>query len=82
MASLRRTEYFGNKCSRNLSSPNSKPLEYSYLFLSFILGNFNMLGVAEGSVEESLGKISTLRLNVHSESENWAILSEVSLISF
>lgn len=36
------------------------------------------MGVARGTVDKSLGKIAALRLTVHSESENWAILSEVS----
>lgn len=36
------------------------------------------MGVAEGKIGSSFGKIEGLRLSVHSESENWAILSEVS----
>ncbi|XP_044731713.1 alpha-1,3-mannosyl-glycoprotein 4-beta-N-acetylglucosaminyltransferase A [Chrysoperla carnea] len=44
-----------------------------------VVGSFDLLGVAEGSVDESLGRISILRLNVHSESENWAILSEIQI---
>lgn len=34
-------------------------------------------GVAEGEVEEALQPISALRLVVHSNSDVWAVLSEV-----
>lgn len=44
-----------------------------------IIGKFNTLGIASGSVDRNLGKVSAMRLTVHSESENWAILSEVSI---
>ena len=40
-------------------------------------GGFNELGVAEGVVKEDVGKIKTLMLVIHIDSENWAILSEV-----
>lgn len=42
-------------------------------------GKFDALGVAEGTVDRKLGKVSMLRLTIHSESENWAILSEVKI---
>jgi hypothetical protein len=42
-----------------------------------IIGSFNMFGVAEGVVDSRVGKLRELRLHVHSESENWVILSEV-----
>lgn len=35
------------------------------------------MGIATGNPDESIGKILALRLHVHSESDNWAILSEV-----
>lgn len=41
-------------------------------------GQFNNMGIAEGSVDPKIGPIKVLRLNIHSESDNWAILSEVS----
>jgi hypothetical protein len=44
-----------------------------------LLGKFDAMGVAEGGVDPQLGRIKVLRLNVHSESDNWAILSEVSV---
>jgi len=44
------------------------------------IGKFDVLGVAEGTVDRGLGKVSVLRLTIHSESENWAILSEVKKI--
>ncbi|CAD6220867.1 GSCOCG00011594001-RA-CDS [Cotesia congregata] len=43
------------------------------------IGEFDIDGVAQGSVSKQLGKIQELRLTVHSESGNWAILSEVSI---
>ncbi|XP_067003248.1 alpha-1,3-mannosyl-glycoprotein 4-beta-N-acetylglucosaminyltransferase B isoform X2 [Anabrus simplex] len=42
-----------------------------------VVGQFNSMGIAEGSVDPKLGPVRVLRLNVHSESDNWAILSEV-----
>lgn len=38
------------------------------------------MGVAEGTIDEIFGEIKTLRLSVHVESDNWAILSEVSVL--
>lgn len=43
-----------------------------------IVGSFNGFGLAEGPVDSRIGKLRELRLHVHSESENWVILSEVS----
>lgn len=45
-----------------------------------IIGKFDVLGVAEGTVDRRLGKVSVLRLTIHSESENWAILSEIHIV--
>jgi alpha-1,3-mannosylglycoprotein beta-1,4-N-acetylglucosaminyltransferase A/B len=42
-----------------------------------IIGSFNAFGMAEGSVDNRIGKLRELRLHVHTESENWVILSEV-----
>ena len=42
-------------------------------------GKFDAMGVAEGTVDPQFGPIKVLRLNVHSDSDNWAILSEVSV---
>jgi hypothetical protein len=42
-------------------------------------GKFDAMGVAEGAVDPQLGRVKVMRLNVHSESDNWAILSEVSM---
>lgn len=44
-----------------------------------IIGNFNSFGLAEGTVDPKIGKVKEIRLHVHSDSENWAILSEVSI---
>ncbi|KAJ6602312.1 Alpha-1,3-mannosyl-glycoprotein 4-beta-N-acetylglucosaminyltransferase B, partial [Pseudolycoriella hygida] len=44
-----------------------------------IIGNFNALGIAEGGVEPQIGAVKEIRLHVHSDSENWAILSEIML---
>lgn len=42
-----------------------------------IVGSFDSLGVAEGVLDTRLGRVREVRLHVHSDSENWAILSEV-----
>lgn len=44
-----------------------------------IIGSFNAMGLAEGVVDSRVGKLRELRLHVHSDSENWVILSEVRL---
>ena len=43
------------------------------------LGKFDVVGIANGAIEEAVGAVSALRLHVHSDSENWAILSEVCI---
>lgn len=43
-------------------------------------GEFDDMGIAEGYVDEGLGAVKSLRLNVHVESDNWAILSEVCIV--
>lgn len=48
------------------------------VLIPVFLGKFDGTGVAKGSVDPILGKLQSLRLHVHSDSENWAILSEVS----
>lgn len=59
----------------------TKLIEDSKIFiLRFKSGKFDTLGIAQGTVDKKLGKISILRLTVRSESENWAILSEVIFI--
>lgn len=42
-----------------------------------IVGAFNEFGIAEGIIEAKIGKIKEIRLHAHTDSENWAILSEV-----
>ncbi|XP_064104002.1 LOW QUALITY PROTEIN: alpha-1,3-mannosyl-glycoprotein 4-beta-N-acetylglucosaminyltransferase A-like [Macrobrachium nipponense] len=44
-----------------------------------VIGDFDDMGVAEGKISESFGEIKTLRLSIHVESENWAILSEIHI---
>lgn len=44
-----------------------------------VVGEFDDMGMAEGNVEEGLGVVKSLRLNVHEESDNWAILSEIHI---
>lgn len=41
-----------------------------------VVGEFDSNGLAEGQVR--LGLVKALRLRVHSDSDNWVILSEVS----
>lgn len=43
-----------------------------------IVGSFNEFGIAEGIIEAKIGKIKEIRLHIHTDSENWAILSEVN----
>uniref|UniRef100_A0A1B6KAN6 Alpha-1,3-mannosyl-glycoprotein 4-beta-N-acetylglucosaminyltransferase B n=2 Tax=Cicadellinae TaxID=33370 RepID=A0A1B6KAN6_9HEMI len=45
-----------------------------------IVGKFDSLGLAEGAVPRVLGIIRQMRLTVHSETDNWAILSEISIL--
>lgn len=52
-----------------------KVTEDSYI----IVGDFDDMGVAEGTIDETFGEIKTLRLSVHVESDNWAILSEIHI---
>lgn len=61
-----------------LNRNNNNVTEDGYI----IVGKFDALGIALGTVDKSLGKVTVLRLTVHSESENWAILSEVSFLGF
>lgn len=49
-------------------------------FCFIVIGKFDNVGIATANLDENIGRISTLRLHVHSESDNWAILSEVSKI--
>lgn len=42
------------------------------------LSSFNLFGIAEGTVDKKFGMIKEMRLRVHSDSENWIILSEVT----
>ncbi|CAD7076635.1 unnamed protein product [Hermetia illucens] len=44
-----------------------------------IIGSFNEFGIAEGVVDPKIGTIKEIRLHVHSDSENWAILSEIHI---
>lgn len=59
-------------------------LSFLFIHLFFMLiiltstGDFDDMGVAEGVINGELGEIKTLRLHVHIDSDNWAILSEVS----
>ncbi|KAJ1524799.1 hypothetical protein ONE63_009671 [Megalurothrips usitatus] len=42
-----------------------------------VVGQFDSMGVSEGTVDFTLGPIAVMRLLIHSESDNWAILSEI-----
>lgn len=48
------------------------------LWFFFYLGAFEN-GIAEGSINRSIGRIQAIRLSVSSDSPVWAILSEVSM---
>lgn len=43
-----------------------------------IVGSFDQLGVAEGSINAQIGQVNELRIRVQSDAENWVILNEVS----
>lgn len=68
--------------------PASLP-ENSYIWTAYnstadgflIVGNFNEFGIAEGTIESKIGKVKEIRLHVHTDSENWAILSEVNIVN-
>ncbi|XP_019768062.2 alpha-1,3-mannosyl-glycoprotein 4-beta-N-acetylglucosaminyltransferase B [Dendroctonus ponderosae] len=60
---------------RWLSPPSSNLTSDGFV----IVGKFDSAGIARGSVDDALGRIQALRLNVHSDSENWAILSEIHI---
>lgn len=47
---------------------------------TFPTGEFDDMGIAEGNVDEGIGTVKSMRLSVHVESDNWAILSEVCCI--
>nr|XP_014100548.1 alpha-1,3-mannosyl-glycoprotein 4-beta-N-acetylglucosaminyltransferase A isoform X1 [Bactrocera oleae] len=42
-----------------------------------IVGAFDGFGVAEGAIDARIGAIKEIRLHVHGDSENWALLSEI-----
>ncbi|KAK9727742.1 hypothetical protein QE152_g19042 [Popillia japonica] len=44
-----------------------------------VIGKFDNSGIAAANVDENLGRVVTLRLHVHSDSDNWAILSEIHI---
>ncbi|BET00575.1 N-Acetylglucosaminyltransferase-IV (GnT-IV) conserved region [Nesidiocoris tenuis] len=59
-------------------SPTANYESFNYTSDGFvIIGKFDNMGLADGPVDRKLGPIKELRLVVHSESDNWAILSEI-----
>ncbi|KOX78301.1 Alpha-1,3-mannosyl-glycoprotein 4-beta-N-acetylglucosaminyltransferase B [Melipona quadrifasciata] len=64
------------KMSASMNRNNNDITEDGYI----IIGKFDALGIAQGTVDPKLGKVLILRLTVHSESENWAILSEIHIV--
>lgn len=62
------------------SLPENSPIWSTYNSTAdgfLIIGNFDAFGLAEGTIEPNIGNIKEIRLHVHSDSENWSILSEV-----
>jgi len=47
---------------------------------NFVSGQFDSNGVSEGEVPSAVGVVEEMRIVVHSESDKWAILSEVNYI--
>jgi hypothetical protein len=67
------------------SSLSVRPLNiqdflWNYKKLSDFTGKFDTVGIAEGFINPKLFPIKELRLNIHSESDNWVILNEVRVI--
>ncbi|KAI9581475.1 alpha-1,3-mannosyl-glycoprotein 4-beta-N-acetylglucosaminyltransferase A [Glossina fuscipes] len=44
-----------------------------------IIGGFDAIGLAEGFIDPKIGAIKEIRLHIHGDSENWALLSEIHL---
>lgn len=44
-----------------------------------VIGYFDAMGLAEGVIDSRVGKLREMRLRVHTDSQNWVILSEVGL---
>lgn len=63
---------------------NSKSIDRNRIDVTedgyIIIGKFDNLGIAQGTVDKKYGKIAVMRLSVHSESDNWAILSEIHIV--
>ncbi|XP_014242781.1 alpha-1,3-mannosyl-glycoprotein 4-beta-N-acetylglucosaminyltransferase B [Cimex lectularius] len=61
-----------------LASPTVNYDTYNLTTDGFIvIGKFDNMGLAEGKMDPRLGPLKEIRLTVHSESVNWAILSEI-----
>ncbi|XP_053595650.1 alpha-1,3-mannosyl-glycoprotein 4-beta-N-acetylglucosaminyltransferase B isoform X3 [Microplitis demolitor] len=45
-----------------------------------LIGEFDSNGIAQGTLGYNLGKVREFRFTVHSESGNWAILSEIHIL--
>ncbi|XP_053994346.1 alpha-1,3-mannosyl-glycoprotein 4-beta-N-acetylglucosaminyltransferase B [Hylaeus anthracinus] len=65
-----------SEISASLNRNSNDVTEDGYI----VIGKFDALGIAQGTVDKKFGKILILRLTVHSESENWAILSEIHIV--
>lgn len=44
-----------------------------------VVGSFDAMGLAEGTIDSKIGAIKEIRLHVHGDSGNWALLSEINL---
>lgn len=65
-----------------INSNSSSEWDVSKLVMTddgyYIIGLFKPNGIAEGSIPEELGPIKSIRINVRSDSQKWAMISEVS----
>ncbi|KAK0176821.1 hypothetical protein PV328_000925 [Microctonus aethiopoides] len=62
--------------SNNMDRNSNNITEDGYI----VINKFDSFGIAQGKVDKNFGKISVLRMTVHSDSDNWAIISEIHII--
>lgn len=62
--------------SNNMDRNSNNITEDGYI----VINKFDSFGIAQGKVDKNFGKISVLRMTVHSDSDNWAIISEIHIV--
>lgn len=65
----------------SLSVRHLNILGFARIYMNYLIaGKFDTVGIAEGFINPKLFPIKELRLNIHSESDNWVILNEVKYL--